>query len=90
MYEKRRKKKALQLKTQTVPYNSSTKKFTTANTPKLHRAAWLYTSLRQWGERGEFGGASASIGDVANSKRPLLIIPKVQLSLRVTRKSWQK
>ena len=33
-----------------------------------------------------------SIGDVANSKRPLLIIPKVQLRLRlrVTRRSWQK
>ena len=30
------------------------------------------------------------IGDVANSKRPLLIIPKVQLRLRVTRRSWQK
>ena len=29
-------------------------------------------------------------GDVANSKRPLLIIPKVQLRLRVTRRSWQK
>ena len=27
------------------------------------------------------------IGDVANSKRPLLIIPKVQLRLRVTRRS---
>ena len=27
------------------------------------------------------------IGDVANSKRPLLIIPKVQLCLRVTRRS---
>ena len=27
------------------------------------------------------------IGDVANSKRPLLIIPKVQLRLRVTGKS---
>ena len=26
-------------------------------------------------------------GDVANSKRPLLIIPKVQLRLRVTRRS---
>ena len=26
-----------------------------------------------------------SIGDVANSKHPLLIIPKVQLRLRVTR-----
>ena len=30
------------------------------------------------------------IGDVANSKRPLLIILKVQLRLRVTRRSWQK
>ena len=30
------------------------------------------------------------IGDVANSKCPLLIIPKVQLCLRVTRRSWQK
>ena len=29
-------------------------------------------------------------GDVANSKGPLLIIPKVQLRLRVTRRSWQK
>ena len=28
-----------------------------------------------------------TIGDVANSKRPLLIIPKVQLRLRVTRRS---
>ena len=28
-----------------------------------------------------------SIGDVANSKRPLLIIPKVQLRLRVTCRS---
>ena len=28
-----------------------------------------------------------SIGDVANSKLPLLIIPKVQLRLRVTRRS---
>ena len=27
------------------------------------------------------------IGDVANSKRPLLVIPKVQLRLRVTRRS---
>ena len=27
------------------------------------------------------------VGDVANSKRPLLIIPKVQLRLRVTHKS---
>ena len=27
------------------------------------------------------------IGDVANSKRPLVIIPKVQLRLRVTRRS---
>ena len=27
------------------------------------------------------------IGDVANSKRPLLIIPKVQLRLRITHKS---
>ena len=31
--------------------------------------------------------ASQAIGDVANSKRPLLIIPKVQLRLRVTRRS---
>ena len=31
-----------------------------------------------------------SFGDVANSKRPLLIIPKVQLRLRVTRRSSQK
>ena len=30
------------------------------------------------------------VGDVANSKHPLLIIPKVQLRLRVTRRSWQK
>ena len=30
------------------------------------------------------------IGNVADSKRPLLIIPKVQLFLRVTRRSWQK
>ena len=30
------------------------------------------------------------IEDVANSERPLLIIPKVQLRLRVTRRSWQK
>ena len=29
----------------------------------------------------------APIGDVANSKRPLLIITKVQLRLRVTRRS---
>ena len=27
------------------------------------------------------------IGDVVNSKRPLLIIPKMQLRLRVTRRS---
>ena len=33
--------------------------------------------------------SSQIIGDVANSKRPLLIIAKVQLRLRVTR-SWQK
>ena len=44
---------------------------------------------------------STRIGDVANSKRPLLIIPKVQprlhvtsrsatVRLRVTRRSWQK
>ena len=31
-----------------------------------------------------------SIGDVANSKCPLLIITKVQLRLRITRRSWQK
>ena len=70
MYKKRRKKKALQLKTQTVPdclslelktqselktqtdlrqFHNSTKIFTTANTPKLPRAARLYTCLRQWG-----------------------------------------
>ena len=30
---------------------------------------------------------ASAIGDVANSKRPLLIIPKVQLRLRVTRRS---
>ena len=34
--------------------------------------------------------STETIGDVANSKRPLLIIPKVQLRLRVTRRSWQK
>ena len=28
-----------------------------------------------------------NLGDVANSKRPLFIIPKVQLRLRVTRRS---
>ena len=30
------------------------------------------------------------IGDIANSKCPLLIIPKVQLRLRVTHRGWQK
>ena len=35
-------------------------------------------------------GSVSSIGDVANSKHPLLIIPKVQLRLRFTRRSWQK
>ena len=28
-----------------------------------------------------------SVGDVANSKRPVVIIPKMQLRLRVTRRS---
>ena len=37
--------------------------------------------------RGRLEIATSAIGDVANSKRPLLIIPKVQLRLRVTRKS---
>ena len=31
-------------------------------------------------------GEEGTIGDVTNSKRPLLIIPKVQLHLRVTRR----
>ena len=49
MYKERRKKKIIAIKDSDCSINSSTKKFTTAYTPKLHRAARLYTRLRQWG-----------------------------------------
>ena len=55
--------------------------------------AKMDTQKRVAKEMGESKGASVArqqpkvIGDVANSKRPLLIISKVQLRLRVTRRS---
>ena len=51
-----------------------------------HAAAnldWLYSKYAKVARVHYF----CTIGDVANSKRPLLIIPKVQLRLRVTRRS---
>ena len=49
------------------------------------------TCIRHWNAPNYVQDAMHhAIGDVVNSKRPLLIIPKVQLRLRVTRRSWQK
>ena len=42
---------------------------------------------RNWGKYSTTNIGMIAIGDVANSKRPLLVIPKMQLRLRVTRRS---
>ena len=53
----------------------------------LHWHLWQHKW--KWGEANVMSVPRylRAIGNVANSKRPLLIIPKVQLRLRVTRRS---
>ena len=74
----------------------------TLNQRKLHFFQVRQTAeICRWlAESFDARAVELLIGDIANSKRPLFIIPKVQLRLRVTRRSatalactrrsWQK
>ena len=58
--------------------NRSSPYFTNDKTLFIHRGRQLFPHSRH---------LEGTTGDVANSKRPLFIIPKVQLCLRVTRRN---